>query len=79
MQTKKKGAKMSYKSPIEVFLQEAKLNYENSIYNAIQEYGIKVDKEELIKALSYDRKQYIAGYNDAIKELMEILTDMQRE
>lgn len=70
---------MSYKSPIEVFLQEAKLNYENSIYNAIQEYGIKVDKEELIKALSYDRAQYIAGYNDAIKELMEILTDMQRE
>ena len=43
---------MSYKSPIEVFIQEAKLNYENSIYNAIQEYGIKVDKEELIKALS---------------------------
>lgn len=70
---------MSYKSPIEVFIQEAKLNYENSIYNAIQEYGIKVDKEELIKALSYDREQYIAGYNDAIKELMEILTDMQRE
>lgn len=70
---------MSYKSPIEVFIQEAKLNYENSIYNAIQEYGIKVDKEELIKALSYDRKQYIAGYNDAIKELMEILTDMQGE
>lgn len=70
---------MSYKSPIEVFIQEAKLNYENSIYNAIQEYGIKVDKEELIKALSYDRKQYIVGYNDAIKELMEILTDMQRE
>lgn len=70
---------MSYKSPIEVFIQEAKLNYENSIYNAIQEYGIKVDKEELIKALSYDRKQYIAGYNDAIKELMEILTDMQME
>lgn len=68
---------MSYKSPIEVFIQEAKLNYENSIYNAIQEYGIKVDKEELIKALSYDRKQYIAGYNDAIKELVEILTDMQ--
>lgn len=68
---------MSYKSPIEVFLQEAKLNYENSIYNAVQEYGIKVDKEELIKALRYDREQYIAGYNDAIKELMEILTDMK--
>lgn len=70
---------MSYKSPIEVFIQEAKLNYENSIYNAIQEYDIKVDKEELIKALSYDGKQYIAGYNDAIRELVEILTDMQRE
>lgn len=68
---------MSYKSPIEVFMQEAKLNYENGVYNAIQEYNVKVDKEELIKALQYDRRQYIAGYNDAIKEIMEILTDMQ--
>ena len=28
------------------------------------EYGIRVDKEELLKALKYDRDQYRKGYND---------------
>lgn len=70
---------MSYKSPIEVLMKEAQLNYENGIYNAIQEYEIKVDKEELIKALNYDREMYIKGYNDAVHEMMDILNDMKVE
>lgn len=70
---------MSYKSPIDVLMKEAQLNYENGIYNAIQEYEIKVDKEELIKALNYDREMYIKGYNDAIHEMMDILNDMKVE
>lgn len=68
---------MSYKSPIEVLLEESKLDYEKGVFTALQEFKINVDKDELIKALNYDRNQYIAGYNDAIKELMEMLTDMQ--
>lgn len=47
---------MSYKSPIEILMKEAKLDFENGIYNAIQEYEINVDKDELIKALNYDRE-----------------------
>lgn len=70
---------MSYKSPIDVLMKDAQLNYENGIYNAIQEYEIKVDKEELIKALNYDREMYIKGYNDAIHEMMDILNDMKVE
>ena len=70
---------MSYKSPIDVLMKDAQLNYENGIYNAIQEYEIKVDKEELIKALNYDREMYIKGYNDAIHEMMDILYDMKVE
>lgn len=70
---------MSYKSPIDVLMKEAQLNYENGIYNAIQEYEIKVDKEELIKALNYDREMYIKGYNDAVHEMMDILNDMKVE
>lgn len=68
---------MSYKSPIDVLMKEAQLNYENGIYNAIQEYEIKVDKEELIKALNYDREMYKKGYNDAVHEMMNILNDMK--
>lgn len=70
---------MSYKSPIDVLMKEAQLNYENGIYNAIQEYGIKVDKEELIKALNYDREMYIKGYNDAVHDMMDKLNDMEVE
>lgn len=70
---------MSYKSPIDVLMKEAQLNYENGIYEAIQEYEIKVDKEELIKALNYDREMYIKGYNDAVHEMMDILNDMKVE
>lgn len=70
---------MSYKAPIEVLINEAKLNFENGIYNAIQEFEIKVDKDELIKALNYDREMYIKGYNDAVHEMMNILNDMKVE
>lgn len=70
---------MSYKSPIDVLMKEAQLNYKNGIYEAIQEYEIKVDKEELIKALNYDREMYIKGYNDAVHEMMDILNDMKVE
>ena len=70
---------MSYKSPIEILMKEAKLDFENGIYNAIQEYEINVDKDELIKALNYDREMYKKGYNDAIHDLMDKLNDMKLE
>lgn len=42
---------------------------DETIWNAVLETNVKVDKEELIKALKYDREQYskgyIAGYEDA--------------
>ena len=55
-----------YQSPIEVFVKEVtdKVNEETDKYvlQAIAEVGVTVDKAELIKALHYDRDQYIAGY-----------------
>lgn len=38
---------------------------------AIQKVGIKVDKDELVKALAYDRKQYEKGYVDGVMEFAE--------
>ncbi len=57
-----------YKSPIEISMgqietQIAKQNDE-MIYKAIVNCGINVDKEELIRALQYDRNQYQKGYQD---------------
>lgn len=52
----------SYESPIRMIVSEMETQMEKDTLTAIQRYGIDVDKEELIKALNYDRRQYEKGY-----------------
>ena len=59
-----------YKSPIEIISQEMKTCFDEDCVTAIQRYGITVDKDELIRALQYDRHQYEAGYNAAKAEIV---------
>jgi Zn-finger nucleic acid-binding protein len=47
-----------------------KLSLESEICKAVQKVGVNVDKDELIKALQYDRAQYQKGYNDRDKEIV---------
>ena len=61
---------MSYESPIEIY-SDMKNQLENDVVNVVQSYGITVDKDELIKALEYDRGQYQKGYEDAKKDMIE--------
>lgn len=51
-----------YKSPIEVITEEMKLFYDGDVVRAVQKHDIDVDKEELLKALKYDREQYEKGF-----------------
>ena len=73
--------KMSYESPIKIaigeFQMEQKKRIEGDVFLAIQEYGITVDKEELIKALQYDRDQYRKGYEDGVQAKADTLMDIQ--
>lgn len=64
-----------YKSPIEIIYGQMQTNMENNIYEAVQKYGVNVDKEELIRALQYDRDQYDEGYKDGVKALATKLLD----
>lgn len=57
-----------YKSPIEIFQKEIEMQMEGEILKAVQRVGVNVDKEELLKALKYDRAQYSKGYEDAKRE-----------
>ena len=59
---------MSYKSPIEIVYDDLKTRIEDNAYSVVQSYGINVDKEELLKALQYDREQYEEGYADGQRE-----------
>ncbi len=51
-----------YKSPIEVITEEMKFFYDGDVVHAVQNHDINVDKEELLKALKYDREQYEKGF-----------------
>lgn len=62
------NAVLGYKSPIELYMDEIKIKVEGDCVKAAQEYGFKVDKYELAKALKYDRDQYNAGYLDGYME-----------
>ena len=53
-----------YKSPIDIIYGEIQLRMENEIMRAVQKVDINVDKDELIKALAYDRGQYERGFRD---------------
>ena len=55
-----------YDSPIEIFARNVSVEVENQVMKAVGKVGIHVNKEELLKALNYDRKQYDKGYRDAM-------------
>lgn len=63
-----------YESPIEInriidrVIRGQNEAIEKEIYESVIRVGVNVDKEELIKALTYDRKQYEKGYADGVKE-----------
>lgn len=64
-----------YKSPIEIVIGQMQTEQENNIFRAVQSVGINVDKEELIRALQYDREQYNKGYKDGLEEGMRVFAE----
>lgn len=55
-----------YESPIEVYYKDMRTKIENNIFEAVCNVGVSVDKDELVKALQYDRGQYEKGYADGL-------------
>lgn len=71
---------MSYISPIDLFYTDMQTQLENDVVKAVCGYNINVDKEELIKALNYDRGQYNAGYKDGYEDaLQEVIRTISEE
>ena len=54
------------------------IKFENDVYGEICKataecgYQVNIDKEELIKALNYDREQYEKGFYDGFSKAMDI-------
>jgi hypothetical protein len=66
-----------YESPIELITTDIASSIskqlDNDIYQAVIKTGVNVDKDELIKALKYDREQYEKGYRDGYEEGMNAM------
>ena len=65
-----------YESPINKIVGEIteeinRQDEENCMVSIRQAVGYQVDKEELIKALNYDRNQYEKGFADALDRVLE--------
>lgn len=60
-----------YESPITIFSETLENHYENEIMTAVMKTGVHVDRDELIKAMSYDRQQYEKGYSDGFEDGLE--------
>ncbi len=56
-----------YESPIKVIFEDVQRRFEDGIYQAVQKVDIHVDRDELLKALQYDRGQYEKGLADAVQ------------
>lgn len=57
-----------YEPIMKIFQTQMELQMEGEIMKAVRKVGVTVDKEELLKALKYDRQQYDKGYEDAKRE-----------
>ncbi|MBR2551043.1 MAG: hypothetical protein IKE92_13705 [Clostridiales bacterium] len=55
-----------YESPIKIIYNNVEERFENGILKAVQQADIIVDREELVKALQYDRDSYRRGYMDGV-------------
>ena len=68
-----------YESPIKIITDQMKTNYDNAIYSVVQNVGINVDREELLKALEYDRGQYEEGFEEGEKYVLRHLRSLLPE
>lgn len=65
-----------YESPVNVIYGEMQMQIEADIFKAIQNVGIDVNKEELTKALQYDRGQYEKGYKDGYENAIDKFAEL---
>ena len=73
-------ADMSYLSPVNIIYQGVQTKMEGDTFEAILSYGVDVDKDELVKALRYDRDQYRKGFSDGCLNSWDtIRAEVERE
>lgn len=68
-----------YESPIHVFQGQLQMQLEGEVLKAVQRIHVDVDKEELIRALIYDRDQYSKGFRDGTPKWIPVTDRLPEE
>lgn len=67
-----------YRSPITVITDQLKRQVEagceNAVVEAVHNIGVIADKEELLKALKYERNQYNLGYAEGYSKAIDVFS-----
>lgn len=65
-----------YMPPVTICTQQIVDSVEDDIYKTVIGYGVDVDRNELIRALTYDREQYKQGYHAGVVRAVNLLRAM---
>lgn len=68
-----------YESPIKIITGKMQTQFDDEIYSAVQNVGINVDREELLKALEYDRGQYEEGFREGERHILRQIKNLLPE
>ena len=72
--------KNNYLSPINIWITEVQQDFQKQvdeqIYKEVINVGVSVDKNELLKALEYDRDQYAKGFKDGVESIISHLREV---
>lgn len=63
-----KGDMFGYDSPIRTIASQIEMSMDGEILKACQRVGVDVNKDELVKALEYDRGQYEKGFKEGYQK-----------
>ena len=64
-----------YVPPITVYQSELQTAIEDETLHVAQSMGVDINREELFKALAYDRDQYAKGYEAGYKRAIKDVTE----
>lgn len=64
-----------YEPIINVVTNQVRSTVEDAVMSEVRSIGIDVNKDELVKALAYDRAQYDKGFKDGKKSFSDKIPD----
>lgn len=68
-----------YECPVQLIQRAVNKDVENMLMKSIHSVGVTVDKDELVRALNYDRDSYAKGYKEGYNKACDKIIGLVRK